>query len=243
MPHRGLSTAAFHRAGQAGAAGDAHDDSAARGAGACGGGRAESVRGRDRVRGVVPTAQRVLVAYGEREVVEAEPRTVWGWTRPGSAGRSGCPTGCTTTAGSQGFTASRDQQFPRAPLGLSELRRCRSPLLNCQRTACHGSYSGCVDSTALDAMSAITEFLDAVPYMAIHYVLINDGRRVVEISLCCKKPQIHHRLGGVAAIDGDSAEDCVPARAVSWQRVISGENYGRRFQVESIDGLHEWAGG
>ena len=54
-----------------------------------------------------PTVQRAVVVHGAVELVEPEPIGCWGWTRPGSGGRGGCPTGTMTTAGSGGCARIR----------------------------------------------------------------------------------------------------------------------------------------
>ena len=43
-----------------------------------------------------PTVQRAVVVHGAVELVEPAPVTVLAWTRPGSVGRAGCPTGTMT---------------------------------------------------------------------------------------------------------------------------------------------------
>ena len=108
VPHRRVPAADVHRAGRAGAGRDAHDDPAAGGARGGGRGRPRSVRGRGGAPGVV--ADGATRGGGPRRGRAASSRSrrrCSAWTRPGSGGRDGCPTGTTTTAGSGGSARIR----------------------------------------------------------------------------------------------------------------------------------------
>ena len=90
----GLCAAVVHRAGRPGAGRDADHDQAADRARGGGRGRPGSVRGRRGARGVVADGAARGGRARARSSWSSRSRCgCWAWTRPGSGGRGGCPTG------------------------------------------------------------------------------------------------------------------------------------------------------